>query len=184
MRLLREELAGKGFKSKRWATAKGTLRGGSALSRGALYTILKNRVYLGETVHKGKVYPGEHEAIIPEDLWRRVAALLANQRRKRYGNRLSVGHLLTGLLFDDRGHPMVPTHTSKGADKRYRYYTSRGLIRHEGDVGILAAGGRSGDRGGGAGGLETGPSSRAVERVRSGRWGRSLEAACDNMCDA
>jgi site-specific DNA recombinase len=138
VRLLMEELKGKGLKSKHWTTAKGTVRGGSTLCRGALYTILKNRVYLGETVHKGKLYPGEHEAIIPEDLWQQVEALLANQRRKHHGNRLAMGHLLTGLVFDDRGHPMVPTHTSKGRDKRYRYYTSRGLIAgHEDDPGSL-----------------------------------------------
>jgi hypothetical protein len=44
-----------------------------------------------------------------------------------------MGHLLTGLVFDDRGHPMVPTHTSKGRNVRYRYYTSRGLIRGQGE---------------------------------------------------
>jgi site-specific DNA recombinase len=33
-------------------------------------------------------------------------------------------HLLTGLLFDDAGHPMAPTHVTK-AGIRYRYYVSR-----------------------------------------------------------
>ena len=32
-------------------------------------------------------------------------------------------HLLTGLLFDDAGHRMVPTHATK-AGVRYRYYIS------------------------------------------------------------
>src|SRR3984957_16013851 len=32
-------------------------------------------------------------------------------------------HLLTGLLFDDAGHRMVPTHATK-AGVRYRYYVS------------------------------------------------------------
>jgi hypothetical protein len=30
-------------------------------------------------------------------------------------------HLLTGLLFDDAGHRMIPTHATK-AGVRYRYY--------------------------------------------------------------
>ena len=128
VRHLMEELKEKGIKSKRWTTAKGTVRGGSVLGRGALYTLLKNRVYLGDTVHKGKVYPGAHAAILPADLWQQVAALLASQRRKNHGNRLGKGHLLTGLIFDDQGHPMVPTHTAKGPNRRYRYYIRRGLV--------------------------------------------------------
>ena len=33
---------------------------GGPLGRGALYTLLQNRLYRGETVHKDAVYPGEH----------------------------------------------------------------------------------------------------------------------------
>jgi len=138
VRLLAEALKTEGVKSKQWTTAKDSVRGGSTLCRGALYTILQNRVYLGESVHKGKVYAGEHEAIVPKDLWGRVETLLTTQRRKHHGNRQGIGSLLTGLLFDDRGHPMIPTHTSKGKGRRYRYYTSRGLVRgHHEDAGSL-----------------------------------------------
>lgn len=40
----------------------------------------------------------------------------------------AAGHrsLLAGKLFDDRGHPLVASHASKGA-QRYRYYVSRDL---------------------------------------------------------
>jgi hypothetical protein len=48
------------------------------------------------------------------------------------GEDLSIGfkadHLLTGLLFDDAGHRMIPTHATK-AGVRYRYYAST-LVLH------------------------------------------------------
>src|SRR5947199_7047585 len=37
-------------------------------------------------------------------------------------------HLLTGLIFDDRGNPMSPTHADKKG-VRYRYYTSHALLQ-------------------------------------------------------
>ena len=39
-------------------------------------------------------------------------------------------HLLTGLLFDDAGHRMVPTHATK-AGIRYRYYVSTPFLHGE-----------------------------------------------------
>jgi site-specific DNA recombinase len=38
--------------------------------------------------------------------------------------------LLTGLLFDDAGHRMVPTHATK-AGVRYRYYVSTPFLHGE-----------------------------------------------------
>ena len=42
------ELHERGIASKRWKTRKGHHRGGQPLSRGALYYLLRNRIYLGE----------------------------------------------------------------------------------------------------------------------------------------
>src|ERR1700688_3188668 len=49
--------------------------GGATFSRGALYHLLNNRVYIGETVHRGQSYPGQHEAIVPRELWNQVSDL-------------------------------------------------------------------------------------------------------------
>ena len=54
VRLLQEQLAVDGVRSK----------AGQPLSRGALYTLLGNRLYRGEVAHKGAVHPGEHAAIV------------------------------------------------------------------------------------------------------------------------
>jgi hypothetical protein len=45
-----------------------------SFGRGALYHLLRNRIYRGEVVHKGIAYPGEHEPIVNEELWNTVQA--------------------------------------------------------------------------------------------------------------
>jgi hypothetical protein len=48
---------------------------------------------------------------------------LTDQWTTQSTTRNASAHLLTGLLFDDAGHRMVPTHATK-AGIRYRYYVS------------------------------------------------------------
>ena len=59
---LKTHLDREGIKSKVRTSAAGNRSGGAAYSRGALYEILKNRIYLGEIVHRDQVYAGEHKA--------------------------------------------------------------------------------------------------------------------------
>ena len=90
--------------------------------------MLQNRIYRGEIVHKGKSYPGEHEAIIDETLWNNVQAILTENRVERAsGKSGNEPSLLTGILFDAHGGRMSPTHANKKAT-RYRYYISRSLL--------------------------------------------------------
>jgi hypothetical protein len=91
-------------------------------SRGALYELLKNRLYLGEIPYRGAVYPGQHEAIVERSLWERVQQHLARGRTaRRDGTRARVPSLLLGRVYNDSGARYTPTHSNKGA-KRYRYY--------------------------------------------------------------
>ena len=69
VRLLKAELEARGVKSKSWTSASGRLIGGKAFSRGALYLLLRNRLYRGEIVHKRQSHPGEHTPIIDQPLW-------------------------------------------------------------------------------------------------------------------
>jgi site-specific DNA recombinase len=90
--------------------------------------MLKNRIYRGEIVHKGKASPGEHAAIVDEDLWRRVQGHLEeNRMERREGDKALEPSLLTGIVFDAGSEPMTPTHAVKKGT-RYRYYISRRLI--------------------------------------------------------
>jgi site-specific DNA recombinase len=88
---LREGLIAAGMVSKRRIRPDGTAYGGQKLSRGALYLILRNRVYRGETTHKGKAYPGEHPAIVEEALWDDVQAVLAENRVERASSLSDLG---------------------------------------------------------------------------------------------
>jgi site-specific DNA recombinase len=69
---LQEDLEQRGIRSKQRVLASGQVLGGGSFGRGALYHLLQNRIYLGEVVHKGVSYPGEHERIIDEGLWSAV----------------------------------------------------------------------------------------------------------------
>ena len=139
VRLLKDELDARGIKSKAWTSASGRIIGGKPFSRGALYLVLQNRAYLGETVHKGQSHPGEHPPIIDQPLWDAVQAQLASntaERNSGAGTRHS--SLLTGILFDCSGNAMTPSHAVKKGT-RYRYYVSRPLItkgRSDGSAGL------------------------------------------------
>ncbi len=128
--LLTRELVAQGVVNKR----------GKPIDKGFLYKLFRNRVYIGEAVHKGISYPGEHEAIITPELWDRVHAILQDSPRARAAkSRTQTPALLKGLMFTDTGVAMTPTATKKGS-RLYRYYTSMDAIRNracEGRDGIV-----------------------------------------------
>jgi len=102
---------------------------GRPFDKGALYRVLNNRTYLGEAVHKGKVYPGEHQAIVPQELWDRVHAILQESPRVRANqNRRQTLALLRGLIFGPDGRAMSPTHTRRRG-RLYRYYVSQAVLK-------------------------------------------------------
>ncbi len=118
--VLARELRRKGLRNKQ----------GTLVDKGYLYRVLMNRVYRGDAVHKGKAYPGEHQAIIDAQLWDQVHAILRQNPRKRANNtRAQAPALLKGLIFTATGAAMTPSSTKKGA-RRYRYYVSMDVIKN------------------------------------------------------
>jgi len=102
---------------------------GRPFDKGAVYKLLVNRVYLGEAVHKGTSYRGEHSGIVPREVWDRVHALLQESPRERGAkNRANTPALLRGLLFGPDGRAMSPTHTRKKG-RLYRYYVSQAVLQ-------------------------------------------------------
>jgi site-specific DNA recombinase len=128
VRALRADLDRLCIRSKQRVAETGRMIGGGSFSRGALYYLLRNRVYRGEAVHRGVAHPGEHEAIIGEDLWEAVQAKLSGQDTKQGRGRAASGALLMGLIYDDRGNRMSPSHTIRKAG-RYRYYVSQAVLQ-------------------------------------------------------
>jgi len=110
-------------------------RYGQTLDKGRVYKLLNNRIYVGETVHKGTAYPGEHEAIVSQSLWDKVHATMAEGARAKAGRtRAQTPALLKGIIFDAEGRAMSPSHTRKG-QRLYRYYVSQSVIRGIGQQG-------------------------------------------------
>ena len=129
VRRVKAALDRQGIRSKTRMGRDGKPFGGGSFSRGALYTLLRNRLYIGEVSHRGKAYPGEHPAIVPRELWEQVQdKLQSNRVERRNGTHAKNPSLLAGLLFDEHGQRMTPSHAAKQG-KRYRYYFSQGLLR-------------------------------------------------------
>jgi len=110
---------------------------GKPINKGYLYKLLNNRVYIGEAVHKGSAYPGQHEAIIPRDLWDKVRSIIAESPRARANHtRAQTPALLKGLIFGADGRAMTPVHTRKGG-RLYRYYVAAKLLKAEAADGVI-----------------------------------------------
>jgi site-specific DNA recombinase len=108
-------------------------RRGKLIDKGFIYKMLTNRVYIGDAVHKGAAYPGEHQAIISREVWDKVRGIMQASPRVRAGrSRATTPSLLKGLLFGPTGIAMSPTHTRRG-DRLYRYYVSQSVIKRGAD---------------------------------------------------
>jgi site-specific DNA recombinase len=121
------ELNAAGEATKRRQCATGP-RGGKRWTKGAVYKVLANRIYLGEAVHKGVAYPGEHAAIVDQRTWDKAHAAMAEPAHRRgAATRAHIPALLKGLIFGPNGRVMSPSHTRRRG-RIYRYYVAREAI--------------------------------------------------------
>jgi site-specific DNA recombinase len=128
IRALADELDRHGLRSKLRRRSNGRTVGGGRFGVGALAHLLKNRFYIGEIVYRGEVHRSQHEPIIDSALFEEVQGKLAAQAVARRGRLQGSAAILTGRLFDSRGHRMSPSHTNKGG-ARYRYYVSQVVLQ-------------------------------------------------------
>ena len=117
--------------SKRHVTSSGRILGGTHFGRGALFHLLRNRIYLGQIVHKDLVHQGEHSPIVDTKLFERVQQHLAANRVSRSAalDRRTERAMLTGRIFDELGEPMSPAHSRGRSRRLYRYYVSASVQR-------------------------------------------------------
>ena len=118
-----KELRQRGWTTKQWVTKKGNHRGGRAFTKNAVYKLLTNVTYIGKIRYKDETHEGEHDGIVPLDLFRRVQnQLKANGQSGGTGVRNKHNALLKGLIWCKAcGRPMTHSYSCKGS-KRYRYY--------------------------------------------------------------
>jgi hypothetical protein len=124
------DLRKRDIRTKSRPLATGGTRGGIPFGRGTLFYLLRNRFYIGEVAYKGEILPGEQPSIMDRTLFDAVQQKLTDQWTAKTVVRRPNDHPLSGLLFDDAGYPMVPTHATK-AGIRYHYYVSRPCLHGE-----------------------------------------------------
>jgi site-specific DNA recombinase len=113
---LKQQLDAEGFRLPVRIDGVGRSTGGGPLSRGHIYKILSNPIYVGRITHKGQAHQGQHKPIVPQELWDQVQQCL-NDRRGTFmtkRTRQASEALLAGKLFDDRGNRRVHPGPGKG----------------------------------------------------------------------
>jgi DNA invertase Pin-like site-specific DNA recombinase len=127
---LLEELQDEGYRTPIHVRSDGEgLRGGVPFSRGMLFHILGNPIYIGKVVHHDDVHDGQHEGIIGQELWDAVQTRIeANKVNQADRSRAAHFSPLAGLLIDSHGRRMSPSHAIKKG-VRYRYYITHASER-------------------------------------------------------
>lgn len=128
---LAKDLQAQGVTSKSWTTAKGILRKGRPINKAHIYRMLGNPKYLGKVPHKDLLYDGEHSALIDQELWDKVQAILSTNSRERAAEtRVTTPSMLKGIIRCGHcGCSMRPGWTKKNG-KKYRYYICINMDKH------------------------------------------------------
>ncbi len=133
VRLLKQDLDRRGIVSKVRVSKSERLSGGKSFSRGALYQVLANPLYIGEVRHKKARHPGQHQGIVDREMWDEVQKRLRDQSaRAGTANSKGGANLLAGKLFDENGEPLYATAATGRHGGSYGYYVSRKLVRNGG----------------------------------------------------
>ena len=106
---LAESLNAEGYTTKHWTSRSDRLRGGNTLKPTYLNYILRNHIYRGKINHKGKIYEGQHDAIIDEETWQAVQDSIKRQDRNGR-HRWKSYFLLKGKLKTYEGFSMSPSY--------------------------------------------------------------------------
>lgn len=124
VRKVAAELKGRGWLTAERENKRAGFTGNKPFSRGHLYRILGNPIYVGLVPHRGENHPGQHPAIVEQELWDQVQQRLQlNRQGTKTQSKAADPSLLAGKLVDETGRRLIPSHTRKGK-KRYRYYVT------------------------------------------------------------
>lgn len=126
VRVLKEDLDRTGMISKTRISLQGKVTKGKSFSRGALYTLLRNPLYIGKIRQGGSLYEGQHTGIVETNVYLAVQKTL-DEKRVEHKTRGNSHSLLAGILYDAEGHRMSPSHTKRHKQK-YRYYVSQQVL--------------------------------------------------------
>jgi DNA invertase Pin-like site-specific DNA recombinase len=120
---LAEQLNAEGMTTKTYTTKAGKRHPGRPWTKIHIYRVLHTRLYLGQVVHRGETYPGQHAALITQELWDQAHAILATNARTRANQTRAVTPaLLKGLIRCGHCQASMGITFTKKANKKYRYY--------------------------------------------------------------
>jgi hypothetical protein len=113
----------KEYKTKSFTAAKGNKFGGIKFKSTGIQLIVKSPLYTGRVSYKGQLYPGEHERIVTDEIFKEAQEILANNRRERKvaGTVKNMGLLNNLLRCKACDSTMYCIYTQKGKNK-YNYY--------------------------------------------------------------
>ena len=136
VRKVKEETDRLALKSRRRVLASGKVYGGVPFTRGRIYHLLSNPVYIGAIRHKQTAHDGQHPPIIAREVWDTVQAKLAeNAARAKRRETAASPSPLAGKFVDETGDRLTPSHATRGG-RRHRYYISHRLIARSGESGL------------------------------------------------
>jgi DNA invertase Pin-like site-specific DNA recombinase len=136
VRRVKEEADRRGLVSKHRRFESGKTYGGMPFTRGRIYHLLSNPVYVGEIRHKERTYSGRHPAIIDRMTFDAVKLrLTANAGRMNARSSAATSSPLAGKFIDETGDRLTPSHAVRRG-KRHRYYVSRRLIAESGGADV------------------------------------------------
>jgi site-specific DNA recombinase len=117
-----EELRLRRITNKRWITKAGVEAGGTPFDKNVLTNLLHNPLYVGAVRARDELVEGEHEVIVPQDVWDAAQRQFAAQapRLGARGSKRSTA-LLAGIARCGCGAAMSRT-TSKRDERTYCYY--------------------------------------------------------------
>ncbi|MFN3151816.1 recombinase family protein [Bremerella sp.] len=113
----------RGWRTKRWVTARGTVRGGRDFNKNSVHKLLTSPVYLGKICYKSEVHDGEHEAIIDPSIFAKVQTIL--KRNAVSGGRAvrnKHNALLRGLICCATCDCGMSHSFARKGSRMYRYY--------------------------------------------------------------
>jgi DNA invertase Pin-like site-specific DNA recombinase len=130
VKLLKKRLEENNILTPKWVSKTGREHGGKPFSRGHLYKLLKNQIYIGKIKHKDTWYEGCHDAIVSDEIFYRVQDCLENNHQRNAPSIIPGQSLLQGKLYDTEGNIYTPTYTKK-KNRRYCYYVSSNMLQYK-----------------------------------------------------
>ncbi len=91
----------KGYRMKEWITHSKKRRGGQKFNKASLWYLLQNPLYVGKITHRRQVLPGEHEAIISQEIFDAAQKALranGNGTKNKHVQERKRDFLLRGLM--------------------------------------------------------------------------------------